>query len=108
MVQKEKEKKKYKKDKYKNKKKYYLKKSSARKSYLNKDRHVRKYNPRRNYNNKLACFTCGSTDHLSQECNHKNNLHNKNLILVECVNNNILEVDKYMDGNESIYIIVSI
>ena len=51
-----------------NKKGYFLRKSSARKPYLNRDRHVRKYRTDRNYKNKLECFTCGSIEHLANTC----------------------------------------
>ena len=51
-----------------NKKGYFLRKSSARKPYLNMDRHVRKYRTDRNYKNKLECFTCGSIEYLANTC----------------------------------------
>ena len=77
-------------------KKYYLRKSLARKPYLNKDRYVRKFDKCRTYKNKLECFTCGQPNHLVRDCLRKNNLYNKQIALVECVNENILNVDEYI------------
>ena len=52
----------------KHNKKYYLKISIRRKPYLDPNKHVRKYNLRRIYKNKLRCYACGELDHLSNNC----------------------------------------
>ncbi|WMV43464.1 hypothetical protein MTR67_036849, partial [Solanum verrucosum] len=89
-------------------KKYYLRKSSARKPYLNKDRHVRKYRNDRNYKNKLECFTCGSIEHLANVCPKRNNSRTRNSQLIEDFQETLINVDEYMSDNESIYSIVSV
>lgn len=94
--------------KYPNRERYFLRKSNARKPYLNKDKHVRRFNKQRDYKSKLSCYTCGSTNHLARECNKRHNIHNKQSILVNCVNEDLIEVDEYIGDTESIYSIVSI
>ncbi|WMV29160.1 hypothetical protein MTR67_022545, partial [Solanum verrucosum] len=89
-------------------KKYYLRKSSARKPYLNKDRHVRKYRNDKNYKNKLECFTCGSIEHLANVCPKRNNSRTRNSQLIEDFQETLINVDEYMSDNESIYSIVSV
>ena len=88
-------------------KKYYLKRSTSRKPYLSKEKHVRKFNKNRDYKNKLSCFTCGSTDHLVKDCTKRKNYHNKESILIDCVNEDLLHVDEYVSDTESIYSIIS-
>ena len=90
------------------KKGYFLRKSSARKPYLNKDRHVRKYSSYRNYKNKLEYFTFGGIEHLANTCPKRYNTKTRNAQLVEEFNEALLNVDEYMQDNESIYSIVSI
>ena len=75
--------------------------------YLSKDRHVRKFDRNRDYKNKLSCFTCGSTDYLVKDCTKRKNYHNKEAILIECVNEDLLHVDEYISDTESIYSIIS-
>ena len=53
---------------HKYKKKYFLRTSNRRKPYLDQNRHVRKYNPKRIYKNKLKFYACGKQDHLSDQC----------------------------------------
>jgi len=93
---------------YKPKKKYYLRKSTARKPYLNKDRHVRKHNNNRIYKNRLACFTCGSEEHLAYTCPRKNNSKTRNAQLIEDFQETLVNVDEYMSDNESIYSVIII
>ena len=88
------------------KKKYYLKRSTSRKSYLSKDKHVRKFDKNRDYKNKLNCITCGSTDHLVKDCTKRKSYHNKKSLLVEWVNEDLLHVDEYVSDIESIYSII--
>ena len=78
----------------KHNKKYYLKRLIRRKAYLDPTKHVRKYNPRRIYKNKLRCYTCGELDHLSNNCPRKKNLYNTISLLLECTNEELVEVDE--------------
>ena len=108
---KEKPKKKFKKRPYYqpyNNRRYYLRRSSAKKPYLNKDRHVRKYRNDRNYKNKLECFTCGSIEHLANVCPKRNNNRTRNSQLIEDFQETLINVDEYMSDNESIYSVVSV
>ena len=89
------------------KRRFYLKRSTSRKPYLNKDHHVRKFDKNRDYKNKLSCFTCGSTDHLVRDCTKRKNYHNKESVLIDCVNEDLLHIDEYVSDTESIYSIVS-
>ena len=63
-------------------KRYFLKRSTRRKPYLDPDRCVRKYNPKRIYKNKLNCYACGEPDHLSTNCPIKKNLYNTRSMLL--------------------------
>ena len=90
------------------KKGYFLRKSSATKPYLNRDRHVRKYRTDRNYKNKLECFPCGSIEHLANTCPKRYNTKTRNAQLVEEFDEALLNVDENMSDNESIYSVVSI
>ncbi|KAL3503976.1 hypothetical protein ACH5RR_033817 [Cinchona calisaya] len=63
-------------------KNYYTKRSQARKSYLNKDRHVKKYDLDRTYRKKLYCYTCNNPDHLSSVCPRRINMTNRKVMLV--------------------------
>ena len=94
---------------YKNhNKKYYLKRSIRRKPYLDPDKHVRKYNLRRIYKNKLRCYACGELDHLSNNFPRKKNLYNARSLLLECTNEELVEVDEDISDTETIYSIISI
>ena len=92
----------------KHNKKYYLKRSIRRKPYLDPNKHVRKYNPRRIYKNKLRCSACGELDHLSNNFPRKKNLYNTRSLLLECTNEELVEVDEDISDTEIIYSIVSI
>ena len=100
-------KRKYKPDKKFNKK-YYLKRSIRRKPYLDPNKHVRKYNPRRIYKNKLRLYACGELDHLSNICPRKKNLYDTRSLLLECTNEELVEVDEDISDIETIYSIVSV
>lgn len=89
-------------------KKYYLRKSSARKPYLDRNRHVRKYRNNMNYKNKLECFTCGSSEHLANTCPKKYNSRTRNAQLIIEFKKTLINVDEYMSDTESIYSVVSI
>ena len=89
-------------------KRYFLKRSTRRKPYLDPSRHVRKYNPRRIYRNKLKCYACGEPDHLSTNCPRKKNLYNTRSILLECTNEELVGIDEEISDTETIYSIVSI
>ena len=89
-------------------KRYFLKRSIRRKPYLDLNRHVRKYNPKRIYKNKLKCYACGEPDHLSTNCPRKKNLYNTISMLLECTNKELVEVDEEISNTETIYNIVSI
>ena len=92
----------------KNNKRYFLKRSTRRKPYLDPSRHVRKYNPKRIYRNKLKCYACGEPDHLSTNCPRKKNLYNTRSMLLECTNEELVEIDEEIFDTETIYSIVSI
>ena len=49
-------------------KKTYIRKSNARKPYLDKGKHVRKYNPNKTYKSTITCFACNKPGHLSSKC----------------------------------------
>ena len=89
-------------------KRYFLKRSTRRKPYLDPSRHVRKYNPKRIYRNKLKCYACGEPDHLSTNCPRKKNLYNTRSMLLECTNEELVEIDEEISDTEKIYSIVSI
>ena len=89
-------------------KRYFIKKSFAKKPYLNKERHVRRYNDKRIYKNKLNCYSCGSEDHLATTCPSRINSKQKNSLLVNEINQDLIEIDEYVSDTESIYSIVSI
>ena len=50
---------------------------------------------------------CWNTDHLVKDCTKRKNYHNKESILVERINENLLHVDEYVSDAESIYSIIS-
>ena len=89
-------------------KRYFLKRSTRRKPYLDPSRHVRKYNPKRIYRNKLKCYAYGEPDHLSTNCPRKKNLYNTRSMLLQCTNEEIVEIDEEISDTETIYSIVSI
>ena len=73
---------------------YYVKRSIQRKSYLDPNKHIRKYNLRRFYKNKLRCYGCRELDHLRNNCPRKKNLYNTRSLLLECTNEELVEVDE--------------
>ena len=87
---------------------YFLKRSTRRKPYLNPNKHVRKYNLKRIYKNKLKYYACGEPDHLSTNCPRKKNLYNTRSMLLECTNEELVEMDEEISYTETIYSIVSI
>ena len=87
---------------------YFLKRSTRRKPYLDPNIHVRKYNPKRIYKNKLKCYACGEPYHLSTNCPRKKNLYNTRSMLLECTNKELVEIDEEISDIETIYSIVSI
>ena len=89
-------------------KRYFLKRYTRRKPYLDPNRHVRKYNPKRIYKNKLKCYACGEPDHLSTNCPKKKNLYNTRSMLLECTNEELVEIDEEISATETINSIVSI
>ena len=89
-------------------KRYFLKRSIRRKPYLDPNRHVRKYNPKRIYTNKLKCYACGEPDHLSMNCSRKKNLYNTRSMLLDYTNEELVEIDEEISDTETIYSIVSI
>lgn len=90
-------------------KKYYLRKSRARKPFLQKGRHVRKFRPdQRTYKSKISCYACGDENHLSTNCPKRHNLRNKEAMLVEHVNEDLIAIDADVSDTESIYSIESI
>ena len=50
---------------------------------------------------------CESTDHLVKDCIKTKNYHNKESILVECVNEDLLHADEYASDTENIHSIIS-
>ena len=90
------------------KKRYFIKISTRRKPYLDPNRHVRKYNPKRIYKNKLKCYACGEPDHLSTNCPRKKNLYNTRSMILECTNEELVEIDEEISDTETIYNIVNI
>ena len=92
-IEEEKKERKYKRYKKFNKK-YYLKRYTRRKLYIDPNKHVRKYNPRRIYKNKLRCYACGELDHLCNNCPRKKILYNTRSLLLECTNEELVEVDE--------------
>lgn len=90
------------------KKKYYIRRSQAKKPFLRKERHVRRFNPNRTYKRKLQCYACGDDNHLSPNCPKRQNMRNKEALLIDCVNEDIIAIDQDMSDNESIYSIESI
>ena len=89
-------------------KKYYLKRSFRRKPYLNPNKHVRKYNLRKIYKNKLRCYACAELDHLSNNCLRKKNLYDTRSLLIECTKEKLVEVEEDISYTKTIYSIVSI
>ena len=48
-------------------------------------------------------FSCGSSDHLVRDYTKRKNYHDKESILIDCVNENLLHIDAYVSDTESIY-----
>ena len=89
-------------------KKYYLRRSNAKKPYLNKERHVRKYNPRKTYTNTITCFACNEKGHLSSSCPKKHNLFTRESNLVDSVKEDLLEIASDVSETSTIYSIISL
>ena len=89
-------------------KRYFMKRFTRRKPYLDPSRHVRKYNSKRIYKNKLKCYACGEPNNLSTNCHRKKNLYNTISMLLECTNEELVEIDEELSDTETIYSIVSI
>ena len=79
-----------------------------RKPYLDPNRHVGKYNPKRIYKNKLKCYAYGEPDHLSSNCPRKKNLYNTRSMLLERTNEELVEINEEISDTKTIYSIVSI
>ena len=58
--------------------------------------------------NKLKCYARGEPDHLSTNCPRKKNLYNTRSMLLECTNEELVEIDEEISDTKTIYIIVSI
>lgn len=69
---------------------------------------MRRYNSKNVYNNKLTCFACQEEDHFTTQSPKIKILHNKNAILIKCINIDLLEIDSQLFDNSSIYSIISI
>ncbi|KAA8540648.1 hypothetical protein F0562_024434 [Nyssa sinensis] len=87
--------------------KRFLRKSENRAPFLRKDSHVRKHRPNRIYKNKLSCFACNQDGHFSKNCPFRQNLDNKEALLVNCTNENLIAIDDDVSETESIYSIIS-
>lgn len=104
-------KKKYKKAKSKLRRTWGLRRAkTARKNYLTPGRHVRKYNPRREYKKPLSCFTCGKKGHFAKDCMLAKNSYDKKAIVVGECNENLIDIDESFDWSdqESLYSIYTI
>lgn len=87
---------------------YYLRKSKARKSYLNKVKHIRKFKSKKTYSNTITCFTCSKARHLSLACPHRTILCTREVILAGCTNLDLIEVQSNVVDASSIYSIKSV
>ena len=95
--------------KYKGNKKYYqLRRSNDKRPFLEKSRHVRKYNDKRDYRNKITCFSWEEIGHVSTSCRKKNNNFSREAMLVEQFKMDFLNVEDNMSDTESIYSIEEI
>lgn len=57
---------------------------------------------------KINYTASGSTDHLANTCTKRQNKKDRNSMLIEETQENLLSVDEYMSDTESIYSIISI
>lgn len=87
---------------------YYLRKSTARKLYLDKDRHVKRFKPKKIYTNTITCFACNEPWHLSSACPNRKNLYTKEATLIRCTNLDLIEIQSDISDTSSIYSIVSV
>lgn len=87
---------------------YYLRKSKAKKPYLNKENHVRKFKPKKTYANTITCFACNELEHLSSTYPNKKNLYTHEATLVGCMTLNLIKVQLDISDASSIYFIVSV
>lgn len=91
------------------KKTYRVQKSTtASKPHLDKNRHVRVYNPERNYKSTIGCFICNDPKHFARDCPKKTNSNSREALAVECCNLNLIRTDKDILSEESIWSIRSI
>ncbi|XP_031102655.1 uncharacterized protein LOC116006432 [Ipomoea triloba] len=89
-------------------KRKYIRKSTAKKPYLNKDKHVTKYNPNKNYKKTITCYACQKPGHLSSVCPNRNNLFNEEANLVNTINEDILEITSDISDTSEIWSICSL
>lgn len=61
------------------KKKHFIRKSMARKPYLSRDKHVRKFDKNQEYKEKITCYLYGQVGHIATNCPKRINMHNKTI-----------------------------
>lgn len=83
---------------------YYLRQSKTKKH--NKDKHVRKYKPKKTYSNTITYFACNELNHLFSACPNRKNLYIKEAKLVGCTNLDLVEVKFDVSDTSSIYSII--
>lgn len=92
-----------------NKKTYGIRQSAnAKKPHLDKDKHVRKYQPTKPYRKKLQCFICNSTAYLARDYATRSNSQSKEAVAIECTNLNLIRTDEDILIEESIWSIFTI
>lgn len=89
------------------KKKPFIRKFSAKKPFLDKNIHVRRYYSQRTYKDAITCYTCGELGHLSTNCPNKHNIHNKQSKLINNINMDLIEITDNISDTETIYSIIS-
>lgn len=80
----------------------------ARKPYLNKEKNVRRFKPKKIYLNTITYFACNEPGYLSSACPNKKNLYTKESIGVKCTNLDLIEVQSDISDTSSIYSIISV
>ena len=94
---------------FRKQKTYRIQKSTtAAKPHLDKHKHVRVYNPERNYKKPVGCFICNDIKHFGRDCPKKANSNTREALAVECSNLNLIRTDKDILSEESIWSIRSI
>lgn len=86
---------------------YYLRKSTTKKSYLNKEKHMKRFKPKKIYSNTITCFACNELGHLSSACPNRKNLYTKESTIVGCTNLNLIEVQSDISDTSLVYSIIS-